>query len=60
MTAEPGKVLVLGGTGFVGSQVSQALLRQGYQVTTVSRRASSEALSVRTTMQRLPDCPCIS
>ena len=34
-----GKVLVAGGTGFVGSQVVKLFERLGYQVTVISRKA---------------------
>lgn len=41
------RVLVLGGTGFAGAEVTKAFLRSGYDVVAVSRRASSPALNVR-------------
>lgn len=36
--APPQKVVVFGGTGYVGSQVCERLVNKGYQVTGVSRR----------------------
>ena len=41
------RVLVLGGTGFVGSEVTLAMLQLGHSVVTVSRRAKSAKLAVR-------------
>lgn len=37
-TADKGKLLVLGGTGFLGQAVCQRALLEGYQVTSLSRR----------------------
>lgn len=40
-------MLVLGGTGFAGSEITKALLQRGLDVVAVSRRASSASLKVR-------------
>jgi uncharacterized protein YbjT (DUF2867 family) len=37
------RVLVLGGTGFVGRQVCEQLVRLGWQVTVPTRRAANAA-----------------
>lgn len=34
------RVLVLGGTGFVGSHICQVLLQEGYDVVSISRRGT--------------------
>lgn len=39
--APPKKVVVFGGTGYVGSQVCERLAKKGYQVTGVSRRGQN-------------------
>jgi len=39
--APPKKVVVFGGTGYVGSQVCERLANKGYQVTAVSRRGTN-------------------
>lgn len=39
--APPKKVVVFGGTGYVGSQVCERLATKGYQVTAVSRRGQN-------------------
>ena len=39
--APPQKVVVFGGTGYVGSQVCERLAEKGYQVTAVSRRGEN-------------------
>jgi len=39
--APPKKVVVFGGTGYVGSQVCERLAQRGYQVTAVSRRGEN-------------------
>lgn len=39
--APPSKVVVFGGTGYVGSQVCERLINQGYDVTAVSRRGAN-------------------
>lgn len=39
--APPKKVVVFGGTGYVGSQVCERLVKKGYQVTGVSRRGAN-------------------
>jgi hypothetical protein len=47
----PGRVLVLGGTGFVGQSICTELLRRGFGVTTISRRPSdAEFTKVRREM----------
>ena len=50
-------VLVLGGTGFAGSEVAATLLQQGHKVTAVSRRGTSQKLQVRyTAYMQAPAC----
>lgn len=39
--APPSKVVVFGGTGYVGSQVCERLINEGYDVTAVSRRGTN-------------------
>ena len=39
--APPSKVVVFGGTGYVGSQVCERLVKKGYDVTGVSRRGTN-------------------
>jgi NADPH:quinone reductase-like Zn-dependent oxidoreductase len=50
-TAAPkGKLLVLGGTGFVGARVTELALERGYEVVSISRRgAPAEGLPVTAT-----------
>ena len=43
MSASPQRVLVLGGSGFVGRHVCEQLVRAGHQVTVPTRRASHAA-----------------
>ena len=43
MAASPQRVLVLGGSGFVGRHVCEQLVRAGHQVTVPTRRASHAA-----------------
>ena len=53
-TASPGKILVLGGTGFLGQAVCKRALEEGFQVTSLSRRGlpllSDEYVASTTTL----------
>jgi nucleoside-diphosphate-sugar epimerase len=47
------RILVTGGTGFIGSHIAAALLRAGYRVIVLAR--SAKALSARARIDRLAD-----
>ncbi|EKX31892.1 hypothetical protein GUITHDRAFT_82733 [Guillardia theta CCMP2712] len=44
-SAKKGKILVLGGTGFVGSNVAQLAIERGYEVVALSRRGEPTGAS---------------
>jgi UDP-glucose 4-epimerase len=53
MTTDYRSVLVTGGTGFIGSHLSEALVRQGFQVTIVDNLSNSGLENVREIADRI-------
>jgi len=45
-TSKKGKILILGGNGFVGSNVAKRAISKGYEVTSLSRRGVGESKDV--------------